>query len=101
MTLVDYLKNAGAVLLDDIGGMPSYELVREPVDGNGERLEVYVTFTPKMDGCWVSYVYGYVKFKHRFYKNSSIASTTPRENGPGMQSRIPPTGRALNCERGV
>ena len=56
MTLVDYLKNAGAVLLDDIGGMPSYELIREPVDGNGERLEVYVTFTPKMDGCWVSYV---------------------------------------------
>ena len=47
MTLVDYLKNAGAVLLDDIGGMPSYELVREPVDGNGERLEVYVTFTPE------------------------------------------------------
>lgn len=70
MMLIDYLKNAGAVLLDDIGGMPSYELVREPVDGNGERLEVYVTFTPKMDGCWVSYVYGYVKFKHRFYNTA-------------------------------
>lgn len=67
MTLVDYLKNAGAVLLDDGEDLVSYQLEREAQAEHPDRLQVLVTFTPKMDACWVSYFYNDFRFKHRFY----------------------------------